>query len=158
MYSSYYKTEPSSTKLYTPVSVMYFPKEFKCQTKHEMGAFQEQFCPFLSKDVMSVLKQWRDLCSLTLKPQKSRESPVIISHRDVIYHWFYITITKATDDWRIKLSTHFFILSLCQVVAKVWVCIVQFHSKCSPYSASVWQGMFAYFHWSVYDHVFLPLH
>lgn len=57
VYISYCMIEPSSTKLYTPVSVMCFPKEFTCQMKYEMGALQEQFCPFLSKDVMSVLKQ-----------------------------------------------------------------------------------------------------
>lgn len=50
--------KPSSIKLYTPVSVMYSHKELKCQLKYEMGAFQEKFCPFLSKDVRSGQKQW----------------------------------------------------------------------------------------------------
>lgn len=50
--------KPSSIKLYTPVSVMYSHKELKCQLKYEMGAFQEKFCPFLSKDVRYGQKQW----------------------------------------------------------------------------------------------------
>lgn len=60
-----------------------------------------------------------DLCCPAPKPQQSTDSTVTISHRDVIYHCFYITITKATDDGVIKLSTHVYMLSLCQVVAKV---------------------------------------
>lgn len=49
--------EPTSIKMYTPVSVMYSHKELKCQLKYEMGVFQEKFSPFLSKDVRSVQKQ-----------------------------------------------------------------------------------------------------
>lgn len=32
--------------------------ELKCQLKCETGAFQDKFCPFLSKDIRSVQKQW----------------------------------------------------------------------------------------------------
>lgn len=87
-----------------------------------------------------------DLCCPAPKPQQSRDSTVTISHRDVIYHCFYITITKATDDGIIKLSTYVCILSLCQAVVKVWVCLVQFDCKCSPDGGQAWQGMFAHIH------------
>lgn len=60
-------------------------------------------------------------------------------------------------EWK-KLSTHAYMLSLCQVVAKVWVCLVQLDCKHSPDSGQAWQGMFAHIHWAVDEHVFLPLH
>lgn len=56
--------EPSSIKLYTPVSVMYSYKEIRCQLKYEMGAFHEKFYPFLSKDVQSLQKQWINVAQL----------------------------------------------------------------------------------------------
>lgn len=33
-------------------------KELKYQLKCETGAFQDKFCPFLSKEIRSVQKQW----------------------------------------------------------------------------------------------------
>jgi len=63
--------EPSSIKLYTPVSVMYSNRELKCQLEYEMGAFQEKFCPFLSKDVRSVQKHTPDSKTATVERQPS---------------------------------------------------------------------------------------
>lgn len=81
--------EPTSIKLYTPVSVMYSHKELKCQLKYEMGVFQEKFSPFLSKDVRSVQKQgtyfaWLQNCN-------SQETAQWQFHTEM---WFIIDFTS----------------------------------------------------------------
>lgn len=148
--------KPSSIKLYTPPWVMCSFKELKCQLKCETGALQDKCCPFLSQDIRSVQKQWIYAALLQTTAVKRQHCDSFTQRCDLslLLHHHY----QGHRWWNEKIIHTCLYTVLCQVVAKVWLCLVQLDCKHSPDSGQAWQGMFAHIHWAVDELVFLPLH